>query len=264
MKNIAMAAAAILVCACTPPAAETSAAANAEPQLEAVTLPINDRAGNRMEALTRSGDEWCSADGLWCVRLVENHWSAVHGALATTLAVSGEGEVGAWPVLIRTPNENVVYVGLMQTITQMYSGGGGSAGRVTIYEVTPADPGLHATPTITLPLSGHADVRACFDEDDERQRAGACHDQYTFMTRIGLDETVTEGAPRILLDTAAGSFPGRVTRSADSLEQQPLEQSDLVWARDETCSYHRVYTRGADGLYAPDLPLPGCSDYLEP
>ena len=107
-------------------------------------------------------------------------------------------------------------------------------------------------------------IRACFDEDDEEQRAGACHDQYTFVTRISLDEGVSEGAPRIMLETAAGSYPGRVTRQADSLEQAPLTQADLVWAQDATCSYRRTYTRSADGLYAPDQPLPPCTDYLEP
>ena len=115
-----------------------------------------------------------------------------------------------------------------------------------------------------MPLGGSADVRACFDEDDEKQRAGACHDQYTFVTRITLDESVREGAPRIMLETAAGSYPGRVTRNADSLEQSPLTETDLVWAHDATCSYRRTYSRGADGLYAPDRPLPACADYLEP
>jgi len=115
-----------------------------------------------------------------------------------------------------------------------------------------------------MPLSASSMVRACFDEQDEQQRAGACHDQYAFVTRISLDEGVTEGAPRIMLETAAGSFPGRVTRTADSLEAAPLTEADLVWAQDETCSYRRTYAHGADGLYAPDQPLPPCSDYLEP
>ena len=75
---------------------------------------------------------------------------------------------------------------------------------------------------------------------------------------------VAEGAPHIVLETAAGSYPGRVTRNADSLEAPALTQADLVWAHDETCSYRRTYSQGADGLYAPDQALPACSDYLEP
>ncbi|MCA8887142.1 MAG: hypothetical protein KDA35_10960, partial [Hyphomonadaceae bacterium] len=109
-----------------------------------------------------------------------------------------------------------------------------------------------------------SDVRACFNQEDETLRAGACHDQYRFVSRISLDESVSEGAPRVLLETAAGSFPGRVTRDADSLEAAPLTQADLVWAHDETCSYRRIYSQGSDGLYAPNQPLPACTDYLEP
>jgi len=84
------------------------------------------------------------------------------------------------------------------------------------------------------------------------------------VTRISLDEGVADGSPRIILETAAGSYPGAVTRTADSLEQPALTEADLVWAQDQTCTFRRTYTRGPDGLYAPDQPLPGCSDYLEP
>jgi hypothetical protein len=221
-----------------------------------------------MEALSQNGDAWCSADNLWCVRSFENEWTVVHGVSSVALPVTDEGEVSAWPVLIRTTELGPVYVGLVQTVQQMYSGGGGSAARVTVYEVMPTDPGIRIVRSMaTLPLSGSADIRACFDEGDERQRAGACRDQYTFVTRISLDQTVTEGKPRLVLETAAGSYPGRVTRSADSLAAAPLREEDLVWARDETCSYRRVFTRTGETLgraYIPDAPLPECADYLEP
>jgi hypothetical protein len=115
-----------------------------------------------------------------------------------------------------------------------------------------------------MPLDASSMVRACFDEADETQRAGACHDEYRFVSRISLNEGVAEGAPQIVLETAAGSYPGRVTRSADSTEAPALTQADLVWAQDSTCSFRRTYSRGADGLYTPDQALPPCADYLEP
>jgi len=257
-----MIAAALLACACTPPATET--ASTAEPSLPGLTLPVADQAGNRMEALTQSGESWCTSDGVWCAAQDGAGVAVTRGgqsAGSVAVGEAGEGNSWAmWPVIVRVGGDESALIGVTLTTNQMYSGGGGQAAQLILYSAE----GGAANEAVRLPLSGGADVRACFDEDDEKQRAGACHDQYTFVTRISLDESVSEGAPRILLETAAGSYPGRVTRGADSTEAPPLTQADLVWAHDETCSYRRTYTRGADGLYAPDQPLPACTDYLEP
>jgi hypothetical protein len=263
MKRL-MITAALLACACAPPAAE-NASNTAEPSLPGVMLPVADQAGNRMEALTQTGERWCTSDGTWCLAVPHGSIAITHGdqsAGTITIGEIAEGDDWAvWPQIVRLGrSDDSALVGVVRGTHQMYSGGGGEANQLVLYAVS----GGAANEVVRMPLSASSMIRACFDEDDERQRAGACHDQYTFVTRISLDEGVAEGAPRILLETAAGSFPGRVTRNADSLEALPLQSSDLVWAHDETCSYHRTYTRGADGLYAPDQPLPHCTDYLEP
>lgn len=251
-------AATFLVCACTQPAdAPAADDASGAPSLEGVMLPLADGAGNRLEALIQAGDRWCTQDSAWCVTATEGApLQVVHGAQTVALPSAG----AAWPNIYRLGGDAVALVGVVATDEQMYSGGSGSASLLTLYEVSDAA----ARVVAALPLRGSADVRACFDEDDERQRAGACRDMYEFVTRISLDETVISGPPSIVLETAAGSYPGRVTRNADSLEAAALQPSDLVWAADETCSYRRIFNRGADGLYAPDQPLPDCSDYLEP
>ncbi|MCC6786799.1 MAG: hypothetical protein IT547_03090 [Hyphomonadaceae bacterium] len=259
-----MVAAAMLACACTPPATENTPN-TAEPSLPGVTLPIADQAGNRMEALSQLSERWCTGDGVWCAvndgaGVTVTKGGAVVGAVGVPESEEGH-EWDSWPVIVRVGrDDNAVLVGITQTIRQMYSGGGGEATQLVLYSVH----GGAANEVVRMPLSASSDVRACFNPDDERQRAGACHDQYTFVTRISLDESVAEGAPRIVLETAAGSYPGRVTRNADSLEAPALTQADLVWAHDEMCSYRRTYAQGADGLYTPDQPLPPCTDYLEP
>lgn len=257
-----MFAAALLVCACTPPAAEEDAPNSAEPSLPGVTLPVADQAGNRMEALTQNGERWCSGDGVLCVAQSDTGLAVTRGAESVgTITINdvAEGDTWAvWPQVVRA--EQSMLVGVTRTTHQMYSGGGGEATQLVLYALS----GSAANEVVRMPLSASSMVRACFDEGDERQRAGACHDQYALVTRISLDEGVSEGAPHILLETAAGSFPGRVTRGADSLEAPQLTQADLVWAQDPTCSYRRTYARGADGLYAPDQSLPACADYLEP
>lgn len=265
MKRLMVAAAALLASACTPPATEEAAPNTAEPSLPNVTLPVADQAGNRMEALTNTNERWCTGDGVWCavndgagVEVLKSDNSV--GRIS--VAESEEGAAwDSWPVIVRVGrDDNSVLVGIVQTTTQMYSGGGGESSQLVLYSVS----GGAANEAVRLPLGASSMIRACFDEDDQTQRAGACHDEYRFVTRISLDESVAEGAPKIVLETAAGSYPGRVTRGADSLEAPPLTQADLVWTQDETCSYRRTYARGADGLYVPDQPLPACADYLEP
>ena len=264
MKRFVIAAA-ILVCACTPPATRQDAPNTAEPSLPGVTLPVADQAGNRMEALSQTSERWCTGDNVWCAVNDGAGISVLKGGTEIGRVSVAESEEGqswdSWPVIVRVGrDDSSVLVGVTQTTRQMYSGGGGDAVQLVLYSVS----GGAANEVGRLPLSAHSDVRACYSEDDEKQRAGACHDQYTFVSRISLDETVAEGAPRIILETAAGSYPGRLTRNADSLEAPALTEADLVWAQDPTCSYRRTYSRGADGLYSPDQPLPPCTDYLEP
>jgi hypothetical protein len=121
-----------------------------------------------------------------------------------------------------------------------------------------------ATRLATLPVASSISVRACFSPENEQQRAGACADEYRFVSRIRLDEAVTSGPPHIVLETAAASFPGRVTRAADSLARPQLTEADHVWATDDVCSFRRTYAPISNGGYAPDTELPACPDYLEP
>lgn len=262
MKRLMIAAAALLTAACTPPA--TDPQNTAEPSLPGVTLPVADQAGNRMEALTQTGERWCTSDGVWCATQDGAGVQVTRGEQNVGSIVVGEAGEGnswaVWPVIVRGRDDESALIGAALTVRQMYSGGGGEATQLILYSVS----GGVANEAVRMPLGASSMVRACFDEDDEKQRAGACHDQYTFVTRISLDEAVAESAPGIILETAAGSFPGRVTRGGDSLEAAPLTESDLVWAQDQTCSYRRTYMRGADGLYVPDQPVPACADYLEP
>ncbi len=264
MKRL-MVATALLACACTPPAGDEAAPNTAEPSLPGVTLPIADQAGNRMEALAQNGDRWCTGDGAWCtvndgagIAVIKG--GANIGEIPVATAEEGDAWDG-WPVIVRVGHDDQsAIVGVVHTDNEPYSGGGGAAAQLVLYSVSRGV----ANELVRMPISASSMVRACFDEADEAQRAGACHDEYKFVTRISLDEGVAEGAPKIILETAAGSYPGRVTRTADSLEAPALTPADLVWAQDPTCSYRRTYSRGADGLYSPDQALPPCADYLEP
>jgi hypothetical protein len=163
-----------------------------------------------------------------------------------------------WPNAILSPGAAIV--GVLETQNQMYSGGGGSAQHLVLYRVAEGPPSEIAR----LPYGGSIDIRACFTEADSVRRSDACSDQYAFVSRVRLDDAVTGGPPHIVLETAAATFPGRVTRSADSAQRPALTEGDLVWATDEVCSFRRTYAPTSTGPYVPDTELPACTDYLEP
>ncbi len=269
MRTILLAAL-VMLGACARPAATSQAGQSSPPQLAPAQLPQSDGAGNRMEALTQQGSRWCSADGAWCLDLTdESEPRVVSGAVARRLPAEGDSAVAAWPFIIRARDaapagSGDVYVGLTQSAEQGYSGGGGTAVSVTIYKIATSSSGLRETAIATLPLSSSITIRACFSPADEQRRAGACVDQYRFVSRVRLDEAVTSGPPNIVLETAAASYPGRVTRGSDSTTRPPLTRADLVWASDAICSFRRTYSPTAAGPYAPNIELPACTDYLEP
>lgn len=258
MKTILAALAVLSVCGCAPEGAAPARVETAPPELAPPTLPSADGAGNRMEALEAVGGRWCGAG--WCVASQADGIVADHAGRSVSITWPAEENQSSapWPYVI-TSGEAAL-VGAVVTETAMYSGGGARVDRLVLYEVSEGA----AREVLRLPHAGQVSIRACFDEADVRARAEACLDEYAFVSRVRLDESVSAGAPRIVLETAAASYPGRVSRSVDSTTRAPLADTDLVWATDDVCSYRRTFTRGATGAYMPDTELPACADYLEP
>lgn len=228
------------------------------PQLEAPALPQSDGAGNRLEALIQLGTRWCNEDSSWCVEGTAEGVPTRVVSGPNSAALPGGEDEALWPYVIRVGNSALV--GVLTRQSQMYSGGGGEAKQLALYEVT----GSSARAAGTMPYSGDVMIRACFTEANEEQRAGACQDQYSFVSRLTLDDAVTSGPPRLVLETQAGTYPGRLSRSEDSTEGPDLTAADLVWWIDEGCSFRRVYARDANGAYIANEALPTCEDYLQP
>lgn len=240
----------VLLAACTPPSQPNAT--------DAPSGAAEDAAGNVIEPLAAQGVVYCSADGVWCVEKTDAIVVVRRdGADVASIPLDDPAASGVWPSIVRSGDSALI--GVTQSREAMYSGGGGSATTLTLYDVT----GGAATPALEIPLSGAVSIRACFDEDDPARRANVCHDEYSFEGALALDPSVRRGAPRIVLTTEASTYPGQLSRSEDSTQAAPLTQADLVRWRDETCSYRRV-ARREDGAYVWDDPLPACSDYLEP
>jgi hypothetical protein len=231
-----------------------------EPGAPPPTAAAADQAGNRLEALSPRGDESCTHDSVWCLDASGLITYSRDGTQrATTDAVDEAEERAVWPFAIRYGETAIV--GITFRRSEGYSGGGATQDVITLYQVNASS--RDATPVLSLPLYGSASIRACFDQEDRRARREACADEYAFAGALSLDATNANGRPRLVFTTEAATYPGRRSRMEDSTTAPPLQQSDLRWVRDDACSYRRVlaWAPGANA-YAPDQPLPECSDYF--
>lgn len=177
------------------------------------------------------------------------------------LASSGDNaSVEPWPRIIRF--EGGFLAGVQARESTMYSGGGASATTLHLIAFVPGQPPFEV---LSIPHSGSATIRACFSERDMKQRADACHDEYSFDATLALAGTSAAGMPVLRYRSKATSFPGRVSRSKDSLAARPLRQRDLVTVTDPQCSYQRWYRFAPQArTYVPDTPVPDCSNYTVP
>jgi len=144
----------------------------------------------------------------------------------------------------------------------MYSGGSAGMTWLTLYAVSNTD--ADVTPVFSVLLAGSAMIRACFDEDDMRERFEACHDEYAFAGSINLATYTQNGAPILIYEARASTYPGVRSRTTDTTESPLRSAADLVWVRDDTCTFQRTFERSPNSIaeaYAPDQPVPECSDY---
>ena len=179
----------------------------------------------------------------------------------TTYRLSGlSSEVQLWPQVIRF--EGGILAGVETQVSAIYSGGGAGSTALHLIAFLPGRPPFAV---LSVPQSAEMMIRACFSERDMKQRAGACHDQYTFNASLALTETSAAGMPVLRYRSEATSFPGPVSRSKDSLAARRLRERDIVTVTDPQCTYQRLYRFNPDaGGYVPDKPPPDCSNYTVP
>lgn len=229
-----------------------------------------------VQPLTVVDDYACTADQGACVGLVETpdgDQTLIRPVVRTSAAalppasrVIGDVQVSRqpWSSLIRLPDGGYL-AGVELGVSSMYSGGGGQAASVELYRLDAAGDAVGG-PLLTVPIMGSLIIRACFGDKDERQRAGACHDEYSFEGRLATAPGASaDGLPVLTYATTATAFPRGVSRMKDSLQNPPLKPADLVAQRDRRCSFERRFTfDAATGAYQPNRPLPDCSDYTVP
>lgn len=236
----------------------------------------------------------CTRDGNWCVRVqpvseegdrptMLEVLEKVQGqgkphSYRVSIDVPQESELSLWPWIVRLapgvgsdepvtdPQQRVrqnVLVGGIVTFSAMYSGGGADASTLQLARVRHLQDDIQVDDDVlTVPWLGSAMIRACFSEQDIKQRAGACHDEYGFSAKLALD-TVAGGMPVLRYQTVATRFPAGVSRFEDSLAKGPLKKKDLRSEQDPACTYTRLF-HFREGMFHPDQELPDCAGYTEP
>jgi len=279
MTNARLLTAILLVCWQGPAVAQpagTGAAARMIPFAAVETREAREAARRAAEAALvenivlhrcTPGREWCAQllrDGeSWRLALIARGGTA--GAERRIEFEPPDREVGEpffalWPHLLRDA-DGAVTIGLLAARRAGFSGGGAMATRLILVRVEPG--ASAAAAVLTVPVQGSAMVRACFSEEDMRQRRQACHDEYEFTGTLTLAPGAADRHPRLLFETRARTYPGDVTRWEDSAERPRLQRRDLVWANHAGCSYRRSFGFDpAAGRYVADSALPDCGQFL--
>ncbi len=248
--RVSLAAALLLVSACA-----SAPLPEPPPMLTPVSAGV-DQAGNRLEPLRgdSADDERCTQDGQWCA----NAQGFRSGAQNYAVPPRDRAEAAPWPFALHRAAGGEPLLGMLWRINDGYSGGGASETVLVLYRFSEG----RAEPVLDVLQAGDALIRACFSQADVRARREACHDDYRFSSHLSLDPANTGEWPVLRYETRAETFPGRVSRSAESAERGALTAADLVWAADERCTFARGFVwNEAAGAYMPNEPLPECTDY---
>lgn len=236
----------------------------------------------------------CTRDSNWCVRvqpvaeegdrptllevLEKGPGQGKPHTYHVSIDVPQESELSLWPWIVRLapgmgsdetvtdPQQRTrqnVLVGGIVTFSTMYSGGGADASTLQLARVRHLQDDIQVDDDVlTVPWLGNAMIRACFSEQDSKQRAGACHDEYSFSAKLALDPA-GQGMPVLRYQTVATRFPAGVSRFEDSLAKGPLKKKDLRTEQDPACTYTRLF-HFREGMFHPDQALPDCAGYTEP
>lgn len=227
-----------------------------------------DGAGNRVEPLVvvsprdrAAPVRACTRARDWCATLDGGVLTVVAGAESGARHDFAEhgGTLSFWPRLVRT--RDGVMVGVLRDELTGYSGGGA---RTVVLRLLALRRGRTPEPVLDIPVLGSASIRACFSEADAKRRADACHDEYRYHARLVFDPRGRDVAPVFEYRADATTFPGTISRGADSLAAKPLRPRDLVTVTDPRCTFRRVFRLDRVGRrYRPDRPLPDCGDFTD-
>jgi hypothetical protein len=185
----------------------------------------------------------------------------------------GDGQsLSLWPHLIAVPSaegaaadSRQYLMGVVVGTSTMYSGGGGNGSRLHLLrlDTTPSNTRL-GEEVLDVVWDSSLMIRACFSEQDMKDRREACHDDYNFTGALSAGPAEAGELPALTYRAVATTYPRTSRRSEDNSGVR-LTAADLVHAKDPECSYERTLRYNpATSRYEMDRPAPDCSDYTTP
>lgn len=188
--------------------------------------------------------------------------------------IAGEPQtLRLWPqaVWVRSGDEGdgrqglEMLVGVIGEQRAMYSGGGGTGSRLHLLRFGMAPHAIGLTgEVLDVDWDSALMIRACFSEQDAKDRLDACHDEYEYKAVLKPGPDDGGELPSLTYRSFATAYPQTSRRSEDNSGQK-LKPSDLADWKDPECSYERVLRyNGATGRYEMDRPAPDCSSYTVP
>lgn len=242
-----------------------------------------------VELIGREGGQQCLPDGQICFELSDSA-DAGEGPAHLILTFPGSGDtektslplpafadepqgLRLWPhvVSVRSGDEAdgqqglEMLVGVIGEQRATYSGGGGTGSRLHLlrFGMAPHATGLGGE-VLDVDWDSALMIRACFSEQDAKDRLDACHDEYEFKAVLKPGPDDGGGLPALTYRSFATAYPQTSRRGEDNSGQK-LKPSDLADWKDPECSYERVLRyNGATGRYEMDRPAPDCSSYTVP
>lgn len=230
------------------------------------------------------GDRQCLPDKSLCLDLPAAAETG-EGGLVFTAPATGQAQdlslpysrddgqtLSLWPHLIAVPPPEDAPAGVRQylmgvVVSQgtMYSGGGGSGGRLHLLRLdTTPDSTRLGDEVLDVVWDSSLLIRACFSETDMKDRREACHDEYSFSGTLSGAPADGAELPALTYRSTATAYPRTARRSADNSGLR-LKAADLVHEKDPLCSYERTLRYNpATSRYEMDRPAPDCSDYTTP
>ncbi len=240
-----------------------------------------------VQLVAGEGDRRCLPDKNLCFELAKADGDAdIAGSLIVTSPTSGkvdtvslpygsdDGEgLELWPNLVAVPkggeagsvDRSEYLVGVITEQRTMYSGGGGSGGRLHLLRLarTPTNIAL-GSEVLNVEWDSSLMIRACFSEKDMKDRLGACHDEYSFKGILAGAPDDGGELPSLTYRSFATAYPQTSRRTEDNSGQK-LKKSDLAQWSDPECSYTRTLRYNpATARYEMDRAAPDCSVYTTP
>jgi len=163
--------------------------------------------------------------------------------------------------IIDLGNSNYL-ISTLEHNSTMYSGGGASVDTLHLFKLSKTGASWKLSgELLNIPYRGSKMIRACFSEQDMKDRHGVCHDEYDYSAVITINKGSNGEFPNLIYNAIATDYPA--SSKLDKDNSVKIKKSDLYRKKDMGCTFTRMIRfDNKIKQYKLDKPIPNCYDYL--